>query len=73
MSRLAGTAMGTKTLTAGETDAAAASIRRLHRAAPPSVLGAAEPMPFGPVKAGTPGRFRTLGDEMSAIAAPPNT
>jgi len=31
----------------------AASIRRLHRAAPPGVLDTAEPMPFGPVTAET--------------------
>ena len=51
MSRLPGDAMGTHPLTAGQVAAVAASIRRLHRAAPPGVLEAAEPMPFGPVTA----------------------
>jgi aminoglycoside phosphotransferase (APT) family kinase protein len=51
MSRLPGNPMGTQPLTAGQVAAVAASIRRLHRAAPPGVLEAAEPMPFGPVTA----------------------
>ncbi len=51
MSRLPGNAMGTRPLSAGEVAAVAASIRRLHRAAPPGVLDATEPMPFGPVTA----------------------
>ena len=51
MSRLPGDAIGTRPLTAGQVAAVAASIRRLHRAAPPGVLEAAEPMPFGPVTA----------------------
>jgi aminoglycoside phosphotransferase len=51
MSRLPGDAIGTRPLTAGQVAAVAASIRRLHRAAPPGVLEATEPMPFGPVTA----------------------
>jgi Ser/Thr protein kinase RdoA (MazF antagonist) len=51
MSRLPGDAMGTQPLTADEITAVAASIGRLHRAAPPGVLDAIEPMPFGPVTA----------------------
>jgi aminoglycoside phosphotransferase (APT) family kinase protein len=51
MSRLPGSALGTRPLTPGEAVAVAASIGRLHRAAPPGVLDAAEPMPFGPVAA----------------------
>jgi aminoglycoside phosphotransferase len=51
MSRLPGNALGTQPLTAGQVAAVAASIRRLHRAAPPHVLDAIEPMPFGPVTA----------------------
>lgn len=48
MSRLPGEAMGTRPLTAGQVAAVAASIGHLHRAVPPGVLDAAEPMPFGP-------------------------
>lgn len=51
MSRLPGDAMATRPLTADEIAAVAASIGRLHRAAPPGALEAAEPMPFGPVTA----------------------
>lgn len=51
MSRLPGTAMGTQPLSAEQVAAVAASIGRLHRAAPPAVLDASEPMPFGPVTA----------------------
>jgi hypothetical protein len=51
MSRLPGDAMGTQPLTASQVAAVAASIRRLHHAAPPEVLEATEPMPFGPVTA----------------------
>jgi Ser/Thr protein kinase RdoA (MazF antagonist) len=51
MSRLPGDAMGTQPLTAGQLAAVTASIQRLHQAAPPGVLDAAEPMPFGPVTA----------------------
>jgi aminoglycoside phosphotransferase len=51
MSRLPGDAMGTQPLTAGQVAAVAASIGRLHRAVPPGVLDAAEPMPFGPAAA----------------------
>jgi aminoglycoside phosphotransferase len=51
MSRLPGEAMGTRPLTAGQVAEVATSIRRLHRAAPPGVLEAIEPMPFGPVTA----------------------
>ena len=47
MSRLPGTAMGTQPLSAEQVAAVAASIGRLHRAAPPAVLDASEPMPFG--------------------------
>lgn len=51
MSRLPGSPMGTQPLTASQVAAVAASIRRLHHAAPPGVLEAIEPMPFGPVTA----------------------
>jgi Ser/Thr protein kinase RdoA (MazF antagonist) len=51
MSRLPGTALGTRPLGAGEIAAVAASIGRLHRAIPRRVLGAVEPMPFGPMTA----------------------
>ena len=51
MSRLPGSALGTQPLTAGQVAAVAASIGRLHRAVPPGVLDATEPMPFGPVTA----------------------
>jgi hypothetical protein len=51
MSRLPGNAMGTQPLTANGVAVVAASILRLHRAVPPSVLDATELMPFGPVAA----------------------
>jgi Ser/Thr protein kinase RdoA (MazF antagonist) len=51
MSRLPGTALGTRPLGAGEIAAVAASIGRLHRAVPCRVLGVVEPMPFGPMAA----------------------
>ena len=51
MSHLPGIALGTEPLTADQVTAVATSIGQLHRAAPPFVLDAAEPMPFGPVTA----------------------
>jgi aminoglycoside phosphotransferase len=68
MSRLPGNAMGTQPLTAGQVAAVALSIRRLHRAAPPCVLEAIEPMPFGPVMAVA--RVRSMAAALGAPADP---
>src|SRR5690242_1568180 len=59
MSRLPGEVMGTQPLTSGQVAAVAASIGRLHRAVPPGVLDAAEPMPFAPFTAVTRVRAMT--------------